>query len=201
MGILSESVEPKLESLITKYLYARGTNARLKFQTKDDLARRYQSVPKIVELLDINTLLPRPSFISDALNRLIAEISITDVLPGQIVPVFRSYGIMCDAITMTVERKASDNSISGVSFRLYAKKSGRERFVCFGHMGLVITSDPKHSRCWDHQQFWNNMARIWKQSESVRLSAIFRRKAIAHNLRLNSKSPVSFFKYECYVNS
>ena len=200
MGILSESVEPQLEGLITKYTYTRGTEARLKIQTKDDLKRRYRSVPKIVELLDINTLLPRPAFISDTIRHIFEELTVADVLPAQIVPVLRSYGIMCDAVTMTVERK-SDNSITNISFRLYCKKSGRERFVHFGHISLVITSNPMHSRYRGCQHFWNHITKIWRCSESVRLSAIFRRKTIAHNLRLNSKSPVSFFKYECYVNS
>lgn len=200
MGILSGLVEPQLEGLITKYTYIRGTDARLKFQTKSDLEKRYRPNEKLCELLKINTLLPRPAFISDAIRYIFEDLTIADVLPTQIVPVLRSYGVMCDAVTMTAERK-TDNTITNIRFRLYCKKSGRERFVHFGHISLVITSNPMHSGYWGCQYFWNHITEIWRRSESVRLSAIFRRKIIAHKLRLSEKSPASFFKYETYVNS
>lgn len=196
MGILSEHHElPELGKLIKKYTYIRGTGAGIKEQTKSVLEKRYVHTPKLQDLMKINRLVG--AWVPDVIRNVFEELTVTDVLPSQIVPVLNSWGIKCDAVNLIVQRSVASNIIESISFKFYAKKSGRERYAYMGHVGLIIQSK---SAIFGNSmtEFWEKVIKAWKESESVRLSAIFRRK----NAKLTSaRFDFPYLKYESYVNS
>ena len=199
MGILSEHHElPELGKLIKKYTYIRGTTAWVRNQTKSVIEKRYVATPALQDLMKISRV--PATWVPDAIRYIFEELTVTDVLPSQIVPVLNSWGIKCDAVNLIVTRSRASNTIESVQFKFYAKKSqGRERYACMGHVGLVIQSK---SAIFGNSmtEYWEKIVNVWKESESVRLSAIFRRK----NAKLTSTDNMCGFpylKYESYVNS
>lgn len=198
MSILSEHfVEPELGKLIKMYGYSRGTGARIKNQRISDLKKRYICTPQLADLMDVHTII-YPGTVSDAIRYVFEELSVTDVLPGQIVDVLRGWGIMCDAVNMVIQRDRVTNNIKEVQFRLYAKKSGRERYVYFGHVSLVVTKSSVALA--KVQQYWERIIKAWRYSESVRLSSIFRNKLSVAKL-IDERGHLFMNKYESYVNS
>lgn len=198
MGILSEQIDaPQLGRLIKMYTYTRGTGACIKNQEVRILKKRYQSVPTVCDLMDVNMLL-YPRTIGDAIKFVFEEMFVTDVLPKQIIPILHHYGIMADAVNMVIQRERSTNMILEVQFRLYVKKSGRERYVRFGHISLVMNNKSNHHAT-EVQKYWEMIIKAWKESEPMRLTSIFRNKKSIRTL-MESKNPF-ISKYESYVSA
>lgn len=201
MGLLSGCLEQRLEPLLHYYTYVSGVRHRLKLQTADVLAKRYELTP---ELSPFVTKSFSTGMISgDIINAAFEALTIDEVLPSQIVPTLNRMGIHCDAVNIVVQRYRSTGAILIIKFQLYAKKSGsRERYVYIGLAEAQIQDSWKKPNFQKHQDFWNKMVDVWKKNESVRLSAIFRRKKQyaqmdAGNFGMSS----TYIKYEHYVNS
>lgn len=201
MGLLSGCLEQRLEPLIHYYTYVSGVRHRLKLQTADVLAKRYELTseldPVVVRSLSTGMLS------SDIISAAFEALTIDEALPTQIVPALNRLGIHCDAVKLAIQRYRSNGTILLIKFQLYAKKSGgRERYVYIGLAEVQIQSDLRKPNFQKHQDFWNKMIDVWKKNESVRLSAIFRRKKQyaqmdAGNFGMSS----AYIKYEHYVNS
>lgn len=201
MGLLSGCLEQRLEPLLHYYTYVSGTRHRLKLQTADVLAKRYELVqeldPVVVRSLSTGMIS------SDIINAAFKTLTIDEALPTQIVPALNRLGIHCNAVNIAVQRYRSTGAIILIKFQMFAKKSGgRERYVYMGLAEVQIQSDWKKPNFQKHQDFWNKMIDVWKKNESVRLSAIFRRKKQYAQMDSNQFGiPATYVKYEHYVNS
>lgn len=186
MGILSENLEPNLGMLINYYTYTRGTQAHLAKQREDVLPGRFGI--RLVKNNHRGMIRQCSELLSSTFEELQAE----DMLPNHIFTKLKEAGISCDAIVMGFH-KIRGVFKGTVDITLYAKKSGRERFVSMGCITIIVVTDP-NKLMGSQRDFWTIMEKQWKLNEPARFTSIFRRKKM-----LNQRTYLSNLNIEYYV--